>query len=231
MIGNVTDEQLEAAMRAWARDSIETTTAPSFSPESAEQPADLAGARRGWLLPALAAAAVLVLVGAGLVVRNLDVGHTLGADALSTKDCLAQFRVEGVNVRPSNFSPHALQVTFDLRYLGTSPCVLSAYAPSVTVIGSDGADLGTSYDGSLVGYEPDHITVERGDRVRDAIEWTFLCPSSGPGRYEANIYLGQPTLNPPTGIRIRLGSITPPLCVKSAPINVGISTSGPPRIL
>ena len=180
--------------------------------------------------PWLAVSAVLTVALAGCAsAASRPAGG--GGDTRSPADCFARFRSERVDVQPSSLDRHDLHVSFDLSYRGPGRCVVSAYAPSVTIVGPDGMNFGTNYDTSLVGYEPDHVAVRPGDRVRDSFELTFLCPRSGPGHYEADVYLGPPTRTPPDGVRLHLGEMTPPPCAPRPPVDVGISSFGPPRVL
>src|SRR5262249_30194320 len=66
----MSDDDVDTAMRTWARHSITATSAPTFA--VAETDHDVpAPRRRRLLLPALAAAVVLVIVAAGLALRQV----------------------------------------------------------------------------------------------------------------------------------------------------------------
>ena len=66
----VSEQEFETAMQAWARETIDVTTPPPFTVHEADHSVGALRDRRGRHgLPLLAAALVLVLVGAGLTIR------------------------------------------------------------------------------------------------------------------------------------------------------------------
>jgi hypothetical protein len=65
----ISDDDVDTAMRTWARQSVNATSAPTFAVAKADRDSPTPRHRR-LLLPALAAAVVLLLVAAGLVVRQ-----------------------------------------------------------------------------------------------------------------------------------------------------------------
>jgi hypothetical protein len=66
----MSDDDVDTAMRTWARQSITATSPPTFAVSEADR--DWAAPRRRrLLLPALAAAVVLLIVAAGLVLRQV----------------------------------------------------------------------------------------------------------------------------------------------------------------
>jgi hypothetical protein len=65
----VSDDDVDTAMRSWARQSINATIAPTFAVAEADRDSP-APRRRRLLLPALAAAVVLLIVAAGLALRH-----------------------------------------------------------------------------------------------------------------------------------------------------------------
>lgn len=70
---HLTDEQLDATLRAWAQYSINATAAPDYTLPDRERGVDAhTHARRRRLFPALAAATVLILVAAGLAIRSAN---------------------------------------------------------------------------------------------------------------------------------------------------------------
>jgi hypothetical protein len=97
----VSDEELEAAMGAWARESLEAIKARTFTLTEVERRARDLGRnhRRRWL-PALAAAAVLALVTAGLLIAHVGNGTSSPATTYPTRCPQHPPRLNGASDRP-----------------------------------------------------------------------------------------------------------------------------------
>lgn len=102
MTRSFSDDEVEAAFTAWARESVAATTAESFSVADAETQTEFPQLRRR-MLPALAAAAVvLVLVAVSLAVRY--VGHEKAAPTTRATECPRQAPL-GVAPLPNDGQP------------------------------------------------------------------------------------------------------------------------------
>lgn len=171
------------------------------------------------LMPAVAAATVAAL--ACLSVWIVDGGgNTSRGSAAGSSPCQGALVVDGVS--QLQMLPPTLGMS--LSFSGRSACSLLSAPPLVTVLKSDGSQLGQTTGGTESGKTYPQFTVRQGDRVAFGITRFLACQGVPPDDYKLHVVLvdGSNAPGPSVDIRVKIsGSASAiPNCGDSRAIGV-----------